>query len=144
MRERKKPLPHFLSRVLDPDTIWGQAPLEDLAFTCRVTAAQATIEFLKNQYVERDGVERRFFAGCFGSGGRIPGRGVDRGLLSKRTRWSAKFRCRRLAQEIAPSLNCLGPFGFGKRHDTGTLVLWRSHTLPHSRAGTCPGKCPGS
>jgi len=31
-----------------------------------VTAAQATIEFLKNQYVERDGVERAFFAGCFG------------------------------------------------------------------------------
>jgi predicted dehydrogenase len=25
-----------------------------LASTCRVTAAQATIEFLKNQYVERD------------------------------------------------------------------------------------------
>ncbi len=31
-----------------------------------MTAAQATIEFLKNQYVERDGVERAFFAGCFG------------------------------------------------------------------------------
>jgi len=31
-----------------------------------VTAAQATIKFLKNQYVERDGVERPFFAGCFG------------------------------------------------------------------------------
>jgi 3D-(3,5/4)-trihydroxycyclohexane-1,2-dione acylhydrolase (decyclizing) len=31
-----------------------------------VTAAQATIKFLKNQYVERDGVERAFFAGCFG------------------------------------------------------------------------------
>jgi 3D-(3,5/4)-trihydroxycyclohexane-1,2-dione acylhydrolase (decyclizing) len=37
-----------------------------LAFTCRATAAQATIKFLKNQYVERDGVERPFFAGCFG------------------------------------------------------------------------------
>jgi 3D-(3,5/4)-trihydroxycyclohexane-1,2-dione acylhydrolase (decyclizing) len=31
-----------------------------------VTTAQATIKFLKNQYVERDGVERPFFAGCFG------------------------------------------------------------------------------
>ena len=38
----------------------------DLASTSRVTAAQATVEFLKNQYVERYGVERRFFAGCFG------------------------------------------------------------------------------
>jgi 3D-(3,5/4)-trihydroxycyclohexane-1,2-dione acylhydrolase (decyclizing) len=28
--------------------------------------AQALIEFLKQQYVERDGVENQFFAGCFG------------------------------------------------------------------------------
>ncbi|MGB7022884.1 MAG: 3D-(3,5/4)-trihydroxycyclohexane-1,2-dione acylhydrolase (decyclizing) [Candidatus Acidiferrales bacterium] len=35
-------------------------------FTCRATTAQATIKFLKNQYVGRDGVERPFFAGCFG------------------------------------------------------------------------------
>jgi len=37
-----------------------------VASTCRATAAQAAIKFLKNQYVERDGVERQFFAGCFG------------------------------------------------------------------------------
>jgi len=34
--------------------------------TKRRTVAQATIEFLKNQYVKRDGVEMPFFAGCFG------------------------------------------------------------------------------
>lgn len=34
--------------------------------TCRVTTAQATIQFLRNQFVERDGVEHQFFAGCFG------------------------------------------------------------------------------
>ncbi|MBT3385608.1 MAG: 3D-(3,5/4)-trihydroxycyclohexane-1,2-dione acylhydrolase (decyclizing) [Prolixibacteraceae bacterium] len=34
--------------------------------TKRLTVAQATIEYLKNQYSERDGVERQFFAGCFG------------------------------------------------------------------------------
>jgi 3D-(3,5/4)-trihydroxycyclohexane-1,2-dione acylhydrolase (decyclizing) len=34
--------------------------------TKRVTVAQAAIEFLKNQYSERDGVEQKFFAGCFG------------------------------------------------------------------------------
>ena len=34
--------------------------------TRRLTTAQAVIAFLKNQYVERDGVERPFFAGCFG------------------------------------------------------------------------------
>ncbi len=34
--------------------------------TIRLTMAQAIIQFLKNQYVERDGFRNRFFAGCFG------------------------------------------------------------------------------
>ena len=34
--------------------------------TIRLTVAQAVIKFLKNQYVKRDGVENKFFAGCFG------------------------------------------------------------------------------
>ena len=34
--------------------------------TRRLTMAQAAIEFLKNQYVERDGETQRFFDGCFG------------------------------------------------------------------------------
>ena len=34
--------------------------------TKRLTVAQATIEFLQNQFVERDGISNRFFAGCFG------------------------------------------------------------------------------
>lgn len=34
--------------------------------TQRLTVAQATIKYLKNQYVERDGIENQFFAGCFG------------------------------------------------------------------------------
>ncbi len=34
--------------------------------TRRLTMSQAIIEFLKQQYVERDGKENRFFAGCFG------------------------------------------------------------------------------
>ena len=32
----------------------------------RLTMAQAIIAFLRNQYVERDGKEQPFFAGCFG------------------------------------------------------------------------------
>ena len=32
----------------------------------RLTVAQATIGFLQNQFVERDGIEQPFFAGCFG------------------------------------------------------------------------------
>src|SRR5688572_23138405 len=34
--------------------------------TVRLTMAQALIQYLMVQYVERDGVEQRFFAGCFG------------------------------------------------------------------------------
>ena len=34
--------------------------------TVRLTAAQALIRFLSAQYVERDGIEQRFFGGCFG------------------------------------------------------------------------------
>ncbi len=34
--------------------------------TRRLTTAQALIEFLEQQYVQRDGQRRQFFAGCFG------------------------------------------------------------------------------
>jgi 3D-(3,5/4)-trihydroxycyclohexane-1,2-dione acylhydrolase (decyclizing) len=39
---------------------------EHVMKTRRLTAAQALIAFLKNQYVERDGKENPFFSGCFG------------------------------------------------------------------------------
>src|SRR5262252_400028 len=38
----------------------------DKQATKRITMAQSIIAFLKNQYVERDGIELPFFAGCFG------------------------------------------------------------------------------
>ena len=38
----------------------------DKQATERMTMAQSIIAFLKNQYVERDGLELPFFAGCFG------------------------------------------------------------------------------
>lgn len=44
--------------------------------TRRMTMAQAVIAFLKNQYVERDGIEQPFFAGCFG----IFGHGIVSGI----------------------------------------------------------------
>ena len=34
--------------------------------TRRLTVAQAIVAFLQNQFVERDGVQHRFFEGCFG------------------------------------------------------------------------------
>ncbi len=47
-----------------------------LTDTKRLTMAQAIIGFLKQQYVERDGVEEPFFAGCFG----IFGHGIVSGI----------------------------------------------------------------
>jgi 3D-(3,5/4)-trihydroxycyclohexane-1,2-dione acylhydrolase (decyclizing) len=44
--------------------------------TIRLTMAQAIIKFLKNQYVERDGKQNLFFAGCFG----IFGHGIVAGI----------------------------------------------------------------
>jgi 3D-(3,5/4)-trihydroxycyclohexane-1,2-dione acylhydrolase (decyclizing) len=37
----------------------------------RLTMAQALVRFLAAQHVDRDGVERRFFEGCFGIFGRL-------------------------------------------------------------------------
>ena len=34
--------------------------------TLRLTAAQATVAFLKNQFSERDGRQYQFFGGCLG------------------------------------------------------------------------------
>jgi 3D-(3,5/4)-trihydroxycyclohexane-1,2-dione acylhydrolase (decyclizing) len=50
--------------------------------TERLTMAQALIKFLKVQYVERDGVEIPFFAGCFGIFGHGCVAGVGEALLA--------------------------------------------------------------
>jgi 3D-(3,5/4)-trihydroxycyclohexane-1,2-dione acylhydrolase (decyclizing) len=46
----------------------------------RLTAAQALVRFLTQQYVERDGIEQRFFAGCFGIFGHGNVAGVGQAL----------------------------------------------------------------
>jgi 3D-(3,5/4)-trihydroxycyclohexane-1,2-dione acylhydrolase (decyclizing) len=48
--------------------------------TVRLTMAQALVLFLANQYVERDGEERRFFAGAFGIFGHGNVAGVGQAL----------------------------------------------------------------
>jgi 3D-(3,5/4)-trihydroxycyclohexane-1,2-dione acylhydrolase (decyclizing) len=48
--------------------------------TVRLTMAQALVRFLASQYVERDGVEQRFFAGCFGIFGHGNVAGVGQAL----------------------------------------------------------------
>ncbi len=49
--------------------------------TTRLTVGQAIVRFLKNQYVERDGVENQFFAGCLGIFGHGIVAGVGEGLM---------------------------------------------------------------
>src|SRR5215208_5983250 len=49
--------------------------------TVRLTTAQALVRFLTEQYVERDGEEQRFFAGCFGIFGHGNVAGVGQALL---------------------------------------------------------------
>ena len=49
--------------------------------TVRLTAAQALVRFLANQYVERDGDEQRFFVGCFGIFGHGNVAGVGQALM---------------------------------------------------------------
>ena len=48
--------------------------------TRKLTMGQAVVEFLKNQYVERDGVEHQFFAGMFGIFGHGNVAGVGQAL----------------------------------------------------------------
>jgi len=48
--------------------------------TIRLTVGQAVVMFLKNQYVERDGIESPFFAGCLGIFGHGIIAGVGQGL----------------------------------------------------------------
>src|SRR5690606_5183279 len=47
----------------------------------RLTVGQAVIRFLAAQYSERDGEERRFFAGCFGIFGHGNVAGIGQALL---------------------------------------------------------------
>ncbi|KMO77748.1 3D-(3,5/4)-trihydroxycyclohexane-1,2-dione acylhydrolase (decyclizing) [Mycolicibacterium obuense] len=55
--------------------------LTDTEPTVRLTVAQATVRFLANQYVERDGQRQRFFAGCLGIFGHGNVAGVGQALL---------------------------------------------------------------
>ena len=58
---------------------WSHAR-ESRMNTIRLTTAQALVRFLSEQYVERDGVERRFFAGVFGIFGHGNVAGVGQAL----------------------------------------------------------------
>ena len=52
-----------------------------MSTTVRLTVAQAVVRFLGHQYVERDGVRQKFFAGCFGIFGHGNVAGLGQALL---------------------------------------------------------------
>jgi len=52
-----------------------------MSATVRLSVAQATVEFLAHQFGERDGVRRRFFAGCLGIFGHGNVAGIGQALL---------------------------------------------------------------
>ena len=56
--------------------------------TTRLTVAQAVVRFLERQYVERDGVESPFFAGCWGIFGHGNVAGIGEALL-EREQWAS-------------------------------------------------------
>ncbi|MFD6064834.1 3D-(3,5/4)-trihydroxycyclohexane-1,2-dione acylhydrolase (decyclizing) [Rhodococcus wratislaviensis] len=67
-------------------TVVSTAPMSasknpDAEGTVHLTVAQATIRFLANQYVERDGERTKFFAGCFGIFGHGNVAGLGQALL---------------------------------------------------------------
>jgi len=59
--------------------------------TTRLTVAQAVVRFLEQQYVERDGAETPFFAGCWGIFGHGNVAGLGEALL-ERERWAVEHR----------------------------------------------------
>jgi len=54
------------ARVIVKEAAGGILTKEPNLMTKRLTVAQCIVSFLKNQYVERDGREHQFFAGCLG------------------------------------------------------------------------------
>ena len=76
----------------DPITVRSRPRSMPEQYDVRLTMAQALVRFLKHQYVERDGVENPFFAGCFG----IFGHGIVAGVgqaLHASIPTSATTRC---------------------------------------------------
>src|SRR5450432_626883 len=63
--------------------------------TKRLTVAQAIVAFLKNQFVERDGQQHRFFEGCFGIFGHGNVAGMGQAMVHAATAFAkSTFRMR--------------------------------------------------
>ena len=75
--------------------------------TQRLTTAQALITFLQNQFVERDGTERQFFAGMWGIFGHGNVAGVGQALQQTP---GFRYYLARNEQAMAPALQFLYSF----------------------------------
>lgn len=81
-------IPAFHFTHLEEHDVVSTAPRSstktpDAEPTVRLTVAQATIRFLGNQFVERDGDRTKFFAGCFGIFGHGNVAGLGQALLQE-------------------------------------------------------------
>ena len=102
--------------------------IPDTEPTVRLTVAQATIRFLANQYVERDGERTKFFAGCFGIFGHGNVAGLGQALLQAEVdAVRGRYRAR--------AALCAGP----QRAGDGAQ---RGRATPGRRIGCRPGPCP--
>jgi 3D-(3,5/4)-trihydroxycyclohexane-1,2-dione acylhydrolase (decyclizing) len=82
--------------------------------TTRLTVGQALVRFLGGQFSERDGVERRFFGGCFGIFGHGNVAGVGQGLLEER-----RARAQALPYYMARNEQAMvhAAVGYARMHD---------------------------
>jgi len=72
--------------------------------TVRLTLGQAIVRFMINQYVERDGVENPFFAGCWG----IFGHGNIGGVAQALQQYGPDFRYYQTRNEQAMVMTAMG------------------------------------
>ena len=72
----------WADQAVDPRLPFG-GPTGGGPMSVRLTVAQAIVRFLEVQYVERDGVETPFFAGCWGIFGHGNVAGVGQALLER-------------------------------------------------------------
>jgi hypothetical protein len=92
-----------------------------MAETVHLTVAQATVRFLSQQYSESDGVEHKFFEGCFGTFGYGNVAGLGHALLPADT--FADRSASPLLRELSPSASrrtCR------RRPSTGRSSCWPS------------------
>ncbi len=82
--------------------------------TIRLTLGQAIVQFMMNQYVERDGIENPFFAGCWG----IFGHGNIGGVAQALQQYGPGFRYYQTRNEQAMVMSAIGYAKMKNRRQT--------------------------